>query len=223
MHWAILLLPVLEYAIAIYLSYRLIGFRPDFPVWRWMWVCFALLLCLLAYARISSVVLPPASNEWHRLIASQLIGLCAIRMVWIARTIFPDRRRAPEPVAQVQMDWRGIIVDWNPAATTLLGWTADEALGQELATLLIPEDLQVTRPDGTTDNARTLHRNGLAHYRETGEAAIINTRFPTTTLRNGRPPLAVDVYITAHITAEGTRFLGAITPAPLVPAPRGQD
>jgi PAS domain S-box-containing protein len=214
-HWTITLIPVIEYVIAIYLAYRLIGFRPDFPVWRGIWLWFAIMLSLLAYVQITTASLPPEINAWHRFVVIQTVGLIAIRIVWSARTIFPDGRTRPEPVAQVQMDWRGVIVDWNATAVKLLGWTADEAINQELATLLIPEDLTVETPMGT-QLARDRHRDGLKHYQMTGEAPIINTRFQTTSLRKIGPPFAVDVYITAHVTAEGTRFLGAITPAPLI-------
>jgi PAS domain S-box-containing protein len=209
--WTITLIPVIEYAIAIYFAYRLIGFRPDFPVWRSMWLWFGIMLSVLAYAQITTAILPPEINAWHRFVVIQTVGLMAIWIVWHARTIFPDRRLRPEPVAQVQMDWRGVIVDWNATAAKLLGWTADEAINQELATLLIPEDLTVETPMGT-QSARDRHRAGLKHYQTTGEAAIINTRFQTTSLRKTGPPFAVEVYITAHVTSQGTRFLGAITP-----------
>ena len=40
--------------------------------------------------------------------------------------------------AFVQMDEKGVIVDWNPQATAIFGWSRGEALGREVAALIIP-------------------------------------------------------------------------------------
>src|SRR5690606_20082790 len=40
--------------------------------------------------------------------------------------------------AVVVMDAAGMIIDWNTCAETMFGWTHEEALGQELAAILIP-------------------------------------------------------------------------------------
>lgn len=42
------------------------------------------------------------------------------------------------PLALVEWDLNGKIVAWNPAAETIFGYTPDEAIGQQLASLLSP-------------------------------------------------------------------------------------
>ncbi len=39
--------------------------------------------------------------------------------------------------AFVGVDENGCIVDWNPAAATLFGWSRDEALGRDFSSILI--------------------------------------------------------------------------------------
>lgn len=39
----------------------------------------------------------------------------------------------------ITMDLNGTIIHWNDAATALLGWSRDEAIGASLGTLLVPE------------------------------------------------------------------------------------
>jgi PAS domain-containing protein len=108
----------------------------------------------------------------------------------------------PVPEAQIQMDRNGIVVEWNEAATALFGWTSGEMIGQELAAYIIPEHF------------REAHRRGLQRFRETGEAPLLNTRYTQTALRKEPlPPLVVDVRVTARLTANGTIFEGALSPA----------
>ena len=64
--------------------------------------------------------------------------------------------------AFIAMDIDGRVTDWNTKAELTFGWRADEAIGQELGLLIIPEPL------------RAAHRNGLRHYLATGQSAIVN-------------------------------------------------
>jgi PAS domain S-box-containing protein len=56
----------------------------------------------------------------------------------------------------------GDIISWNKAATDILGYTEEEAVGQRLE-LIIPEKFH------------DAHRNGMARFTETGEAHVIGT------------------------------------------------
>src|SRR5215208_4887841 len=57
----------------------------------------------------------------------------------------------------IGMDADGRVLDFNPAAERTFGYTADEAIGREMAELIVPPSL------------REKHRHGLARYVETGE------------------------------------------------------
>ncbi len=64
--------------------------------------------------------------------------------------------------AIISANHEGDIVSWNRAATRILGFTEEEALGQRLE-LIIPERFH------------ELHRNGMARYTATGEGHVIGT------------------------------------------------
>src|SRR5262249_41743247 len=57
--------------------------------------------------------------------------------------------------AVVTMDHRGRIVGWNAAAAETFGYDADEAIGREMAEVIVPPSL------------RDQHRRGLARFVET--------------------------------------------------------
>jgi diguanylate cyclase (GGDEF)-like protein/PAS domain S-box-containing protein len=54
------------------------------------------------------------------------------------------------------MDHHGLVVDWNTAATRLLGWTEAEALGQPVSKLMIPP------------GDRAAHVSGIRAFLDTG-------------------------------------------------------
>ena len=64
--------------------------------------------------------------------------------------------------AIISADHTGEIVSWNKAATHILGFTEEEALGRQLE-LIIPERFHEA------------HRNGMARFTKTGEAHAIGT------------------------------------------------
>ncbi|MHC4875140.1 MAG: hybrid sensor histidine kinase/response regulator [Planctomycetota bacterium] len=76
--------------------------------------------------------------------------------------------------AFVAMDETGTIVDWNPQAEKTFGWSREEALGENLGRLLVPQQY------------RDQHEAGLAKYLATGEQNVLQRRLELTALhRNG--------------------------------------
>lgn len=59
------------------------------------------------------------------------------------------------------VDTRGIIVEFNGAAETVFGYTRDEALGADMAELIVPREL------------REAHREGLKRFIQTGDKKVI--------------------------------------------------
>ncbi|MEW7851525.1 ATP-binding protein [Massilia aurea] len=68
--------------------------------------------------------------------------------------------------AFIAVDLRGMIVDWNPAAERMFGWTRHDAVGWPLAEMILPERyrssigkaLQAFRQDGQFMLARRMER-----------------------------------------------------------------
>ena len=55
----------------------------------------------------------------------------------------------------------GVVQEWNPAAEQIFGYRRSDAIGRELAELIIPQTL------------RDRHRDGLKHYLASGECHIL--------------------------------------------------
>src|ERR1044071_3783108 len=85
----------------------------------------------------------------------------------------------------ISMNAAGQIIEFNAAAERVFGYTRDQALGQELASLIIPPD------------QRERHRQGLQHYLETGEGAVLGKRLEVKALRADGSEILVELAITA--------------------------
>ena len=83
----------------------------------------------------------------------------------------------------IGMDHRGVVIEWNPAAERTFGVARVEAIGKELAELVIPPRL------------RERHRQGLAHYLETGEGPVLEKRIEIFAQRAGGEEFPVELAI----------------------------
>jgi PAS domain S-box-containing protein len=100
--------------------------------------------------------------------------------------------------AFAQMDESGRIVEWNPRAETVFGWSRAEAIGQSLASLIVPP------------SHRERHQAGLSRFLRTGESTILGTRFETEALRRDGKQFRVEVAVTALPRRNGYLFNGFI-------------
>ncbi|MEO7719677.1 MAG: PAS domain S-box protein [Capsulimonas sp.] len=91
----------------------------------------------------------------------------------------------------ITIDTEGNVVDWNPASERTFGYEKAEALGRELAMLIVPPDF------------REAHRAGMRHFLATGEGLGINQRIEVPAMR-----------------ADGSQFPTELTIAPLTVAGR---
>jgi two-component system sensor histidine kinase/response regulator len=96
---------------------------------------------------------------------------------------------ALDPV--ILMDDAGHIVQFNPAAERTFGYSAAEAVGIELAELIVPADRQMVHPDG------------LARYLKTGQTPMLNRRLELAAVRKGGQLFPVEVAI-ASISSDGS-------------------
>jgi PAS domain S-box-containing protein len=90
----------------------------------------------------------------------------------------------------ILMDESGRIVQFNPAAERTFGYTASEAVGHELADLMLPAD------------QRSAYQDALPRYLKTGEATAMNRRSELTAVRKGGEIFPVEVAI-APISSDG--------------------
>ena len=90
----------------------------------------------------------------------------------------------------ILMDESGRIAQFNPAAEATFGYTAAEAVGTELAELIVPPD------------KRDAYRVALSRYLTTGDDAILNRRLELTAVRKGGSVFPVEVAI-APISSDG--------------------
>ena len=79
----------------------------------------------------------------------------------------------------------GHVLEFNPAAERVFGFSRDEAIGKELADLIIPPRM------------REQHRRGLAHYLQTGEGPVIGKRIEIAGVRKDGSEILVELTITA--------------------------
>jgi two-component system, NarL family, sensor histidine kinase EvgS len=84
----------------------------------------------------------------------------------------------------ISMDEHGGVAEWNPAAERTFGYARNEAIGRDLADLILPERL------------REAHRANLTRYLATGETRLIGKRIEVTALRRSGEEFPVEVAIT---------------------------
>ena len=101
--------------------------------------------------------------------------------------------------AVIGMNEHGIVTEFNPAAERMFGYARDEAVGRDLADLLIPPAL------------REQHRAGLARYLATGVGPFMDRRVETTGHRADGSEFPVEVAITRLSSGDGPpRFTGFV-------------
>ncbi|MFQ5866078.1 MAG: PAS domain S-box protein, partial [bacterium] len=97
----------------------------------------------------------------------------------------------------ITTDSRGNIVFWNPAAETIFGHSADEAVGQPL-TLIMPERFHQA------------HQDGMKQVISTGESNVIGKRVEVVGLRKDGTEFPLELSLTTWKTGEGVFFTGIV-------------
>jgi len=101
--------------------------------------------------------------------------------------------------AIVVIDSDGIVLDWNPRAEGMFGWTREEALARDVAGLIIPESL------------REAHHKSLRRTRTTGESRMLNRVVELSGLHRDGHEFPVEVFIRPLQMEKTTTFCGFIT------------
>ena len=98
----------------------------------------------------------------------------------------------------VGMDKDGRIIEFNPAAERTFGYSRDEALGQEVADLMIPL------------RYRDAHREGLKRIQTAGESRVLGQRIEIEAVRKDGSEFPVELAITEVHLPENSVFTAVI-------------
>lgn len=90
----------------------------------------------------------------------------------------------------ITIDHLGRVIEFNPAAEQVFGYSKEDLQGRELAEYIIPTHL------------RESHRQGLAHLVATGEGTVLNQRIELPALRADGTEFPVELAI-ARISSDG--------------------
>jgi PAS domain S-box-containing protein len=90
----------------------------------------------------------------------------------------------------------GLIVEFNPSATEIFGWSRAEAVGRDLPELIVPPGL------------RSQHRHAWTRHLETGHRSILGTRIETIGLRRDGVEFPVELTITEAMVDGQPTFTG---------------
>jgi PAS domain S-box-containing protein len=98
----------------------------------------------------------------------------------------------------IAIDHQGRIVEFNPAAERTFGYKRDDAIGEEMAELIIPPHL------------RDRHRHGLARYLAGGEAPVLDKTIELPAMRSDGSQFESELAITRIGTDDPPMFTGYV-------------
>jgi PAS domain S-box-containing protein len=100
--------------------------------------------------------------------------------------------------AVIVMDQEGAVVEFNPAAERMFGHAEHDAVGAEVAALIVPPSL------------RERHRAALRRNVETGESTMLGRRVELTGMRSDGSEFPVELAITRIAGSEPVMFTGTV-------------
>jgi PAS domain S-box-containing protein len=98
----------------------------------------------------------------------------------------------------ILMDHEGRIVDFNPAAEQIFGYSRDQVIGESVAEKIIPSRF------------RDQHRIGLRRFQTTGEGQVLGHRLELQALRSDGSEFPVELSISRVGSTEPPLFTGFI-------------
>jgi len=98
----------------------------------------------------------------------------------------------------LSMNRDGMVTEFNPAAVRTFGYTKEEAIGNPLGDLIVPERL------------REAHHAGLRRYMETGEDHVIGKRLELPAMRKDGSEFECELSITRSDIAGEPQFTGVL-------------
>ncbi|WP_417849554.1 PAS domain S-box protein [Thalassoglobus sp.] len=103
--------------------------------------------------------------------------------------------------AYIVIDVNSVVLSWSAQAEKLFGWSADEAVGTTLASLIIrDEDLDA-------------HLSGLKTYQSTGDGPLINNTTKHIARTKSGSTVPVELYVVPIKSGENFQFVGCVREA----------
>lgn len=96
--------------------------------------------------------------------------------------------------AIVVIDETGAVVDFNPAAVSIFGYSREEAMGRQIGDLIIPQAL------------RAAHERGLSNYLRSGLTRILGRRLELEAMRADGEKIPIELTITEVKLSTGRLF-----------------
>lgn len=96
--------------------------------------------------------------------------------------------------AVVTIDADGHVLDFNSGAEKIFGYSKEELLGKEMAEHIVP------------DAYREAHRNGMKHWRNTGEGPVLGARLELVAMRKDGSEFPIEISITPLDIMDKTLF-----------------
>ena len=100
--------------------------------------------------------------------------------------------------AVVVMKSDGVVADWNDRATSMFGWSRDEAVGRTMADLIIPE------------RYREAHSVGLQRYLRSRKGEVFGRRIELSGIRKNGEEFSVEISISPMQDGEHILFIGCL-------------
>ena len=100
--------------------------------------------------------------------------------------------------AVVVMTSDGIVAEWNDRAASIFGWSREEALGQAMAELIIPE------------RYREAHKDGIRRYLQTGKGEVLGRRAEVSGIKKNGEEFPVELSISPILDEGRIVFVGCL-------------
>jgi PAS domain S-box-containing protein len=168
-------------------------------------VCTVLSLYFLVEPAYSFRIESPAQRVQFLLRVAMGLTICFVGLDRrIVRESLKDSAQRTQLIVESALDAviainrHGTITEWNSQAETIFGWKRHEALGRELAELIIPE------------RYRQSHRDGLSRLLDTGIATVLGRRIELSAIRRDGSEFPVELSITRIQSAGEEYFSGFV-------------
>ena len=157
-----------------------------------------------------SFLSPSVDEAWMRLLISATFILFGIytnksmgRQLGLIEQIREQEARSRRVIetahdAYVCIDADGNIIDWNPKAEDMFGWSRQKVMGEPLAETIIPERF------------REKHRHGLAHYLASGSGPWLYKTVRTTAQHRDGYELPIEMAIVPLVSGGKKEFYAFI-------------